>query len=377
MTKPRIPIAVPDLTDLERSYVTAALESGWVSSLGEYIKRFETDFSRFCEVSSTVAVSNGTVALEVIMAALGIGPGDEVIVPALTFAAVPATVTHLGAVPVLVDVHPDYYNLDPAAVEAAITDKTRAIVAVHSYGHPADMDPILALANPRGIHVLEDAAEAHGARYRGKVVGGIGVAAGFSFYGNKILTTGEGGAVTTNDDALAARVRMLKDHAMDPERRYYHLEAGYNFRMTNLQAAMGCAQLERFDEMSTKRTAILERYRDALGDLAGLSLNPTMPWADPVNWLVCGVMDPSIAPQREAFRARIKELGVDSRPFFASLATMPPYRNLRTVNAEGGPSLPVADRLAASGMNLPTSTTLTDADLDHVMDAIRSSWPAA
>ena len=370
-----IPVAVPDIGELERRYVLEAVESGWVSSLGEFIGRFEKAFAGFCEAKHAVAVSNGTTAIEVTLRALGVGPGDEVILPDLTFAAVPATVSHLGAVPVLVDVEPDTWCIDPRAVERALSPKTRAVVPVHSYGHPADLDPILEVCRARGVRVLEDSAEAHGARYKGKRVGSIADAGSFSFSGNKIVTTGEGGMVTTQDDDLAQRVRVLKDHAMDPERRYFHIEAGYNFRMTNVQAAIGCAQMERVDAFIERRDEILGWYREGLAG-APLMLNPHKEWATPVNWTVCAVLEPEVAGHRDAILGDLRERGVDTRPFFVRLSEMPPYRNARRVGVDDDETA-VALSLSRSGFNLPTSTLLRRDDISRVTEQLRAALSAA
>jgi perosamine synthetase len=363
------PVSSPDIGELELKYVSDAVRSGWVSSIGEYVDRFEKGFAKYCAVDHGVAMSNGTDALFIALKALGIGPGDEVVVPSLTFVAVPAVVVHLGATPVIVDSHPEYWCMDPAAVERAITPKTRAMIVVHVYGHPADMDPLLDLARLRGIKVVEDCAEAHGAKYKGRVVGSIGEVGCFSFYGNKVITTGEGGMAVTNDAELAARMRFLKDHAMDPKRRYFHPEAGYNCRLTNIQAAMGCAQLERIGELLEKRARILEWYRQGLAEVAGISLNPRMPWAEPVNWMVCALLDDELAPRRDEILAGIRERGVDTRPFFVPAERMPPYAGFRVVGATADDT-PVCARLSAAGFNLPSSASLELNEVEAISNQI-------
>ena len=284
-----LPVAEPDLGSLEESYVLDAVRSGWVSSIGPYVGRFESGFAEFTGVRHAVAVSNGTTAIHLALLAAGVGPGDEVVVPALTFVATAAAVRHAGAEPVFVDSEPGVGTMDPAALARALSPRTKAVIPVHLYGNAADMDPILELARKRGLFVIEDAAEAHGAKDRGRIVGSMGHVGVFSFYGNKILTTGEGGAVVTDDDALAVRVRFLKDHAMDPSRRYWHPEVGYNYRMTNVQAALGCAQLERYGELTAKRQRVLDLYREAFADTS-ISINPGRPWSTPVPWLVCALL---------------------------------------------------------------------------------------
>jgi perosamine synthetase len=356
------PVSGADIGKLELQYASDAVKSGWISSIGEYVDRFEKGFACYCGVDNGVAMANGTDALFIALKSLGVGQGDEVIVPALTFVAVPAVVRHVGAEPVIVDVHPEYWCLDPEAVKRAITPKTKAIIVVHVYGHPADIDPIVEMARNHGIYVIEDCAEAHGAKYKGKVVGSIGDVGCFSFYGNKIVTTGEGGMAVTDSPELTARMRFLKDHAMDPKRRYYHPEAGFNCRMTNVQAAIGCAQLERIDELQSRRTMILKWYREALGSMEGVSLNPKMPWAEPVNWMVCAVIDEKLVSKRENIIALLKERGVDTRPFFVPVWDMPPYSGCRVLGVLGK-SAPVTERLSKVGFNLPTSPVLTKEEI--------------
>ena len=366
------PVSSPDIGELEEKFVSQAVRSGWVSSIGEFVDRFEAGFAEFCGSRHGVAVSNGTDAIFLALKALGVGPGDEVIVPGLTFVAVPAVVLHAGATPVLADVDPAYCGIHPAAVERAFTDRTRAVVAVHLYGHPVDMDPLLELCAGRGVALVEDCAEAHGARYRGRTVGTMGVAGCFSFYGNKVITTGEGGVITTDDEALAARVRFIKDHAMDKERRYYHPEAGFNCRMTNMQAALGCAQLERMDELLARRARLLQMYREALADVDGLELNPSMPWAEPVNWIVCGVLAPELASRRDALLDALKQRGVDTRPYFVPAHEMPPYADFRRVGVDGD-ALPGTEQAAARGFNLPTTPDLGQAEVAFIAQQVREA----
>lgn len=364
-----LPVAEPDLGLLEERYVMDALRSGWVSSIGAYIQKFEVEFAELCGVTHAIAVSNGTVAIHVALVAAGIGPGDEVIVPALTFVATAAVVRHAGAEPVFVDSEPEIGTLDLKAVERAISPKTKAIIPVHLYGHPADMDPIVAIAKARNLVVVEDAAEAHGAKYKGRLVGGMGKMGTYSFYGNKILTTGEGGAVITDDDALAARLRFLKDHAMDPKRRYWHPEVGYNYRMTNLQAAMGCAQIERFHELCAKRTHVVDLYREVFQG-SGVTINPCKPWAEPVPWLVCALLpEGTTRERRDGLMAKLKSVKIDSRPYFHLLCDMPPYASCRRVGADGGAALPVAEDLSRRGLNLPSVNTITTKQASRIRDA--------
>ncbi len=256
-----IPISQPSLGELERRYLIDAFDSGWISSIGHYIEELEKSFAVYCGTEHAVAVSNGTVAIHLALEALGIEEGDEVIVPDLTFVATANAVRHANGVPVIVDVDRETMCMDPAALARAITPKTRAVIPVHLYGHPADMDRIMRIATARGIAVVEDAAEAHGAAIGGKRVGSFGRCGTFSFFGNKIMTTGEGGMITTDDGVLAGRLRFLRDHGMSRERKYWHTEIGYNYRMTNLQAAIGVAQLQRIDSLIEQKRSVIERYR--------------------------------------------------------------------------------------------------------------------
>lgn len=347
-------LAEPDIGPLELEYVTRAVKSGWISSIGEFIGRFEKGIADLCEVKYGVAVSNGTAALHLALVSLGIGPGDEVIVPALTFVATAAAVIHAGATPVFIDSEPETYNMDPQAVRAAITGRTRAVIVVHLYGHPVDMDPILELIQKRDCVIIEDAAEAHGASYRTQKVGSIGRVGTFSFYGNKILTTGEGGAVVTNDESLANRMRFLKDHAMDSQRRYWHPEVGYNYRMTNIQAAMGCAQIERFNSIIEKRQRLIDAYRERLSDLP-VRINPSEDWANPAPWLTTMLLPHGV--RANGLANELRNAGIDSRPFFVPLDIMPPYKKCRSVTGEGDSGCPVAYDLHERGIILPTVPT--------------------
>ena len=357
-----IPVFAPWLSENVRRYVLDCVDTGWISSLGEYVPRFERDFARFCEAPHAVATSNGTTALHLALATLGIGPGDEVLVPDLTFVATANVVRYTGATPVLVDADPTTWALDAADAARKVTPRTRAMIPVHVYGHPADLDPLLVLARRHGFRVVEDAAEAHGARYKGRRVGALGDLGAFSFYGNKIITTGEGGMVVTRDPALAERARFLRDHAMDPQRRYYHPEIGFNYRMTNIQAAIGCAQLEQADSILQRRKTIAAAYEAGLAGIPGLVHPPAEPWAENVYWMYSVLVEPRFGPDRDAVRERLRARGVDSRPFFVPLHELPPYRT------DGG--FPVATRLSRVGINLPSGTGLTTEEIGTVCRAL-------
>jgi len=363
------PVAEPDIGPLELQYVTEAVRSGWVSSLGEFIGRFEKGMANLCDAKHVVTVCNGTVALHLTLKGLGIGSGDEVIVPSLTFVATAAAVLHAGATPVFVDSEPRTYCLEPLAVKAAMTARTKAIIVVHLYGHPANMDAILEIAAGR-CAVIEDAAEAHGALYRGRRVGSIGRVGTFSFYANKLITTGEGGCVVTNDEELASRFRFLKDHAMDRHRRYWHPEVGYNYRMTNLQAALGVAQIERFDQIVRRRRALIDAYRDALWDLP-VVVNPAEEWAEPAPWLANMLLPPG--KKASVVAQRLRQIGIDTRPFFVPLNQMPPYRSYRCVDDSGRPGCPISADLHERGIILPTVPSMpVEPLLDRVSQAVKA-----
>ncbi len=265
----RISVAHPLLEGNEKKYVLDCLDTNWISSVGKYIAEFEKSFAAFCGVKHAISANNGTTALHLALVAMGLEPGDEVIIPTVTYIATANAVRYCGAAPVLADVCADTMNIDPSQVERLITPRTRGIIPVHLYGHPADMKALKSIAGRHGLWLLEDAAEAHGAEVDGQRVGGIGQCATFSFFGNKIVTTGEGGMVTTNDDALAVRLRQFRGQGVDPERRYWFPVVGYNYRMTNIQAAIGLAQMETIDKSLADRQSIATQYDEALDGQAG------------------------------------------------------------------------------------------------------------
>jgi len=354
-----IPVSKPTLSGREAEYVAETIKSGWISSLGHYVDKFEEQFAAFCGTRYAVSVASGTVGLHLALKVLGIGPGDEVVVPDLTFVATGNTVMTSGATPVMVDVCRDSWCIDVEMIAAAITSRTRAIIPVHLYGHPANMPAIMALAEKYKLHVIEDAAEAHGASIGGRRVGGWGDCGVFSFYGNKIITTGEGGMLTTDSPDIYARARHLRDHAMSRDVRYWHTEVGYNYRMTNIQAALGVAQLEQIDEFICQRAAILLAYRRRL-EPRGVICNPRID-ADPVNWITCAVAEGLGRARRDSVAGRLKARGVDTRPFFFPMSDFPMYATWSGRN-------PVASRLSEDGFNLPTFVGITDEQIAQVCD---------
>lgn len=358
-----IPVSEPSITQKEIDYVLDAVKSGWVSSLGEYITKFEQEFAKYIGVKYALTTSNGTVALHLALVSLGIGQGDEVLVPDLTFVATANAVTYTGATPVFVDVDPETWCIDPDDAAKKVTSRTRAIIPVHLYGHPADMDAINQIAQEYGLYVIEDAAEAHGAEYKGKKVGSLGTCGIFSFYGNKIITTGEGGMITTNDEKLYEKAKHLRDHAMSKEKRYWHTEIGYNYRMTNIQAALGLAQLERIGELIEKKRQIFNWYREYLGTIEEIRLNPEKTWAKNVFWMICTVLEEGkLKTTRNDLMNKLKKKGIDTRPFFYPISQMPMY-NCNKVN-------PVTSIISSNGLNLPSGINLKKVDVEYISNSL-------
>ncbi|HEX7830408.1 MAG TPA: DegT/DnrJ/EryC1/StrS family aminotransferase [Thermoanaerobaculia bacterium] len=355
MKDPWIPVASPSLTGNEKAYVLDCLESGNISSIGAYVGRFEREFADYCGVRHAVACSNGTAALHLALLAFDVKPGDEIIVPTVTFVATANAVTYCGATPVFVDSEPSTWCLDPADVEAKITPRTRGIIAVHLYGHPANMDALNAIATKHGLFVIEDAAEAHGASWNNRKAGSLADIATFSFYGNKTLTTGEGGMVVTNDDALIERVRLYRGQGMDPQRRYWFPVVGYNYRMTSLVAAVGVAQLERIDWLLARRIEVAQWYRETLAD--GFAWQVEDPRATHSYWMF-SVLLPEGVSAEDTIAAMAND-GIETRPIFPPMHTLPPY-------FERDGHYPVAESLARRGISLPTWAGLSREDVERV-----------
>ena len=364
----RIPVAAPVLEGREKEYVLECLSTTWISSNGRFIVEFEKAFADFCGVEHAVATNNGTTALHLALVSLGLKPGDEVIVPTLTYIASANAVRYCGAIPVFVDNHVPNFNMDPDAIQAKITGRTKGILPVDLFGHPVDLDPILQIAENNGLFVLEDAAEAVGARYKGRRLGGHGTCATFSFFGNKIITTGEGGMVTTNDGELAARLRLFRGQGMDPRRRYWFSVVGYNYRMTNIAAAIGLAQLERVDLHLAKRKLIAEGYNRRLTRYSDRFLLPTAEaWADHAYWMYTIILRESLMVDRDEVMRDLDEVGIETRPVFWPMHVLPPYRDM-TVEP-----FPRAEFCSSRGISLPTHGLLTENDLDRVVDALAAS----
>lgn len=365
MPREFIPVAAPVLVGNEKRYVMDCLESTWISSRGKYVDRFETAFAEFCGVRHGVSCTNGTVALHLALLALGIGPGDEVIVPTLTFVATANAVRYCGATPVFVDCEPDTWNIDPALIEARITPRTKAIIVVHLYGHPVDMDAVNSIARRHDLFVIEDAAEAHGAIYKGRMVGSMGDIATFSFFGNKVISTGEGGMIVTNDEHLAKPMRQLKDQGMDPNRRYWYPVVGYNYRMTNVAAAIGLAQVEKIEWHIRRRIEVARWYQENLRAVPGVSWQVEKPQVRHVFQFFTIVLNSDFPLGRDGVIAHFASRGIEGRPVVYPMHTLPPYRDLVR-----GQTFPIAERIACQGINLPTFAGLNRADVDYVCECL-------
>ena len=365
--KVKIPVAEPDLGPEEVENVLTALREGWISSKGSFINQFEENFASYIGTSYGVATANGTAALHLALASLGFGKDDEIITNNLTFVSPVNSILYVGATPVLVDSTAEYWGLDTSKIEERIDKHTRAILVVHLYGHPCDMDSIMKLSRKYDLKVIEDCAEAHGAIYKGKRVGNFGDISCFSFYGNKVITTGEGGMCLTNDEEIYDKIKIFRDHGMTEARRYWHDVIGFNYRMTNLQAAIGVAQLDKIDKFINIRRKNASIYKSELLNLSGITFQPEMSWATSIYWLYSILINEEVLGiNRIAFSNRLKNLGIDTRNFFYPVNIMPPYRKFGEAH-----SFPVSERLSNSGINLPSSTKLEKDDIIYVTDSIK------
>jgi perosamine synthetase len=355
----KISIACPVFNGNEKKYLDECVDTGWISANGRFVAEFEKRFADFCGVRYAVACANGTVSLHLILLALGLGPGDEVVMPALTYIATANSVRYCGATPVFADSDEKTFNLNPDLLEAAITPRTRAIMPVHLYGAPCDMDRIAEIAAAHSLAIIEDAAEAHGALYRGRRVGGLGLAASFSFFGNKIITCGEGGMVLTNDQGLCERMKSLRGQGVSPDKRYWHDIIGYNYRMTNMQAAVGLGQLENIPWHLERRRRVADQYRELFADLGDYLFFQQSP-ADSSHayWMTCIVLKDKVKLSRDEVMARMERAGIEMRPAFYPLHLMPPYRS--------GEHYPAAEAIGSRGLCLPSHAELSQDDLAYI-----------
>jgi len=362
-----IPVSKPTIGERELEYVTECLKTGWISSSGRFVKEFEDGFSSYCGARQGISTTSGTTALQLALASLKIGKGDEVIVPSFTMIATIAAVVHAGAKPVFVDSEPETWNIDPAKIEDIVTSRTKAIMPVHLFGHPCDMDPIMKTAEKHGLRVIEDAAEAHGAEYRGKRVGSVGDVGCFSFYANKIVTTGEGGMLVTNNEAVAERARSLKNLMFDKERTFIHSEAGFNYRMTNIQAAIGLAQFERIEETIEAKRRNARLYNSLLADVQGITAPKEMSWAKNVYWMYAVLVEDGFGASRDNLRKGLESRGIETRLLFAP-AHMQPFLSDPGLSAK---DYPVAEMLYKKGLYLPSAASLTRDEIEEVCNAIK------
>lgn len=356
----KIPLINPDLSGREAEYLLDCLETNWISSQGAYVRRFEEEFERIHNGRNALAVSNGTVALHLALHAIGVGVGDEVIVPDVTFAACANAILYCGAVPVLCEIDPRTFCIDPAQAEKLITRKTKAIMPVHLYGQPCDMDAVCCLAKKHNLFIVEDCAEAIGSRWMDEPVGIFGDVATFSFFGNKTISTGEGGMILFKDTELYKNAKKLRDHGMTPDKKYWHDHVGFNYRLTNLQSAIGVAQMERLNVIIEKKTNIFNLYTIALEGAIGINSLPLrMPKSFNSNWLYTILLDDDI--DRDSIIAWLQDFGIECRPTFYPLHVMPPYQKFRRSE-----SLAISEKVSRTGLSLPTSVSLSEDEIDYI-----------
>lgn len=365
-----IPVSEPLIGAKEFEYVSECLKSGWISSTGRYIEEFEEKWAAYCGMKFGIAVSNGTAALQVAIKCLNLKKGDEVIMPSFTIISCATAIIYNGAKPVLVDAESRTWTMDTAQIEKKITKKTKAIMPVHIYGHPCDMEPIWALAKKHNLKVVEDAAEAHGAEYKHQKCGSMGDLSCFSFYANKIITTGEGGMVLTNSKEYAEHARQSRNLFFQKEKRFYHKELGYNFRLTNLQAAIGLAQLQKIEEFIRKKRWIAHIYNKRLRNIAGLILPIEEPWAKNVYWMYGIVLDEKTGFTAKKFAERLRDNGIETRPFFLGMHKQPVFKTMGLFRDD---YYPVTERIAKQGLYIPSGLTLSVEQIDKVCDIIKKA----
>lgn len=362
-----IPVCEPKLDGNELKYVCECVKSNWVSSAGSFVGRFENAFKKYAGTDYAVACSSGTAALHLALAGLGLDKGDEVIIPTFTMVATANAAVYLGAKPVFVDADSLTWNMDTSKIEKKITRRTRAIIAVHTYGLPADMDRISSIAKRHNLFVVEDAAEAHGAEYKGKKIGSIGDVACFSFYANKIITTGEGGMVTTDNKEIAKRIEMLRDHTFSDERHFWHRHIGYNYRMTNLQAAIGLAQTEKFKIFVEIKIRNARYYNSLLKDIKGITFPPRVKGLKNVYWMYAILVEDDFGMNRDNLRAHLAQKGIETRTFFIPMHLQPIYAKNQKER------FPVAEGLCRKGLYLPSAVTLTREDIRYIVRCLKSA----
>ncbi|MCJ7833273.1 MAG: DegT/DnrJ/EryC1/StrS family aminotransferase [Deltaproteobacteria bacterium] len=372
-----IPVNEPLLGKAELNKVAACIKSNWISSQGKYLIEFEEKFARYCGVKYGISTTSGTTALHLALAAIGVGPGDEVLIPTFTMAATAFAVCYCGATPVFVDSDSETFNIDLERVSTYLRSqekrgkiKAKAILPVHMYGHPVDMDPLLDISDRFSLTVIEDAAEAHGAEYKGKRCGGFGAFGCFSFYANKIITTGEGGMVVTNDPRLADKARRLKDLAHSPGKRFLHTDVGFNYRMTNLQAALGVAQLKKINSHIKKKRRMAKEYEKSLKGIPGLRLPVEKPWAKNVYWMYGILVEKAFGLSRDQLMAQLKIQGIDTRSFFVPMHLQTVFKD-KAVKSKRFGRYPVAERLSEQGLYLPSGLTISRDQIRYIGGQIK------
>lgn len=365
-----IPVNQPLIAKNAAKYVLDCLKTGWISSAGMYICLFEEKYAKFCSCRYGVSCSNGTAALHLALVSLGIGKEDEVIIPTLTMAASALAVVYTGAKPILIDCEPDTYNINPHLIKAKITKRTRAIMPVHLYGHPVDMDPILKLAKKYHLKVIEDAAEIHGGKYKGKMAGSLGDIGCFSFYANKIVTTGEGGMIVTNNKSLYSKAKAFRDLCHSPKKRFVHINIGFNYRLTNLQAALGLAQLEEVRKFLKIKKQMAARYKKGLAKIKGLVLPIEKDYANSVYWMYAVlVKEKEFGITALELRKYLLREGIDTRDFFIPMHQQPVFRKMGWYKNE---KYPVADYVSKRGFYLPSGLAITNSQIDEVCQKIKN-----
>ncbi len=363
-----IPVCTPFLGRKEKEYVMDCLRTSWISSSGKYLNNFESAFSAYCGVQYGIATTNGTTALHLALTVLGVKEDDEVIMPTFTIASTAFAAIYCGAKPVFVDSQPDTWNIDPEKIEAKITKRTKVIMPVHIYGHPCEMDKIMPIARKYNLNVIEDAAEAHGAEFQGKKVGGIGQVGCFSFYGNKIITCGEGGMVVTNNKKWADRCRRLKNLSFLQSKRFWHLELGFNHRMTNMQAALGLAQFEQIEKLVERRRKNARVYNSLLGGILGITLPVERPNTKSIYWMYAILIEKEFGMTREHLMRKLSEKGIETRTFFIPMHQQPVLKQRGLVDRE---RFPVAEKISREGLYLPSGSGLKKSEIEYICDSIR------
>jgi len=364
-----ISVSEPLLGAKELSNIIKCVKSGWISSKGAYVKKFEDKFAEFCNTKYAISTTNGTSALHLSLASLGVKQGDEVIIPSFTMIATAFAVMYTGAKPIFVDCDPRTWTMDSSSIEKMITRKTKAIIPVHIYGHPVEMKTISKLSKKHKLFIIEDAAEAHGAEYNNRKCGSLGDIGCFSFYSNKIITTGEGGMLVTNSKKIAQKARMLKDLSHSPNRRFLHAELAYNYRMTNMQAAIGYAQLDRIKELINKRRNSALLYNKYLCGVKEVRLPAEEDWAKNVYWMYAIVLERNAKIGRDRLMKKLLDYGIETRPFFVPMHSQPIMKKLSLVNKNT--RYPVSDYISKNGLYLPTSPLLTEKNIKYISRTIK------